>query len=117
MRFACREYKEIGLKDLGSFSEWVDLQNEDYKYCQTVTDVFGFEDKCKDINLPSYHPYWGFVAHKRAIELIDIQRGMIGNYQAAIDRGSYYSSNAQQSIDRTKESLKELILKLGTNFN
>ena len=111
-RFACREYKQIELSDCKDWNEWQNLINEDYKYCKSISYIFEFEEKCKDWELPSYHPYWSYVCRKDLFELIEQTKGLIAQTQKYIDRGGYYWVNAEGSIRLQKESIKDYLRKI-----
>lgn len=54
----CRTFKKIYLTDFDSWEDWVIFVNENYKFSIEKSTTFDFLGKCKDSDLPSYHPYW-----------------------------------------------------------
>ncbi len=112
MVFACRNYNSLYSKDFDSFKDWVDLVNEDYKYCQTIKYLFEFEGKCKDSDLPSYHPYWDFMCKRNLFDLIEGTKGSIHQTEKYIDNGGYYTSNAIGAIIEQKKSIEGYLEKL-----
>lgn len=55
-------FKNKGLSDFNSWNEWKLFINKNYKYSQEQSNVKDFKGKCKDIDLPSYHPYWNLIS-------------------------------------------------------
>jgi len=47
--------------DFNSYSEWVSFVNENIKIAKTKSKPNDFKGKCKDIELPSFHPYWNLL--------------------------------------------------------
>jgi hypothetical protein len=110
MIFACRGYDEINLEDLSCWDEWVELINEDYKYCKSIENVFEYGVKCD--RLPSHHPYWSYVCKRDLFYLIEQTRGLMSQTKMYIDNGGHHSYNAKKSIELQKESIKLYLSKI-----
>lgn len=51
-------------KDFDNIKDWCIFVNENYKYGNTTSTVWDWKHKCKESDLPSYHPYWSMLVWK-----------------------------------------------------
>ena len=53
-----KTFKSRSPKDFDTYSDYVDFVNENIKYSKEHSTVEDYVGKCKDSDLPSFHPYW-----------------------------------------------------------
>ena len=53
-----KTFKSRSPKDFDTSSDYIDFVNENIKYSKEHSTVKDYIDKCKDSDLPSFHPYW-----------------------------------------------------------
>jgi len=51
--------------DFNGWDEWVIFVNNNINYAKTKSNVKDFKGKCEPTDLPSFHPYWCFMAKLR----------------------------------------------------
>jgi len=69
-------------KDFSRWEDWVSFDRENYNYSQTFSCPFDFIGKCKEWELPSYHPYWSNLVKQRiANDIVELKR----KYEECID--------------------------------
>ena len=54
-------FNEKTIADFNSWGEWVLFVNQNYKISQTKSTIKDWIGKCKDTDLPYFHPYWGLM--------------------------------------------------------
>ena len=53
-----KTFKSKSPEDFNTYSDYIDFVNENIKYSKEHSTVKDYVDKCKDSDLPSFHPYW-----------------------------------------------------------
>lgn len=104
--YSYQEYNNSNKKDW-PIQSWCDMLNLSNEYCKTLDDVFEFEDQCREVDLPSEHPYWKLQSFKRTLELIDFTRGFIAQTRKFIKNNPDNSrvGNAKSTIETQKKEI------------
>jgi hypothetical protein len=104
-------FKNKGLSDFNSWNEWVLFINKNYKYSQNQSNVKDFKGKCKNIDLPSYHPYWNLM-YKLGLRK-HLLRIVIYYNECLIDSNKIkYYFNETTSIKSIEKEIKNLRQKI-----
>jgi hypothetical protein len=117
MIFASKDYKELFLKDFGSFQDWQEALNVDWRYCQTIKDIDEYTPYCESWQLPSWHPYWKREVLKDIPLLIEAAKAQINSARSYIESTNgtgKYVSNAESNIVNLEFKIKEYKEKLKT---
>ena len=109
MRFPQYKYQEFNNSNKSIHpAPWCEMLKGSKEYCKSLTDVFEFEGLCREVELPSEHPYWKLQSFKQTLELIDCTRGSIFEIEKFIESNPNHSrvGSAKIMITNQKKSLK-----------
>lgn len=111
MVFPNYDYKEFNNRDKSEYPcDWREMVALSVEYCRNLKNVFEFVRKCKDSDLPSFHPYWKYISMKNTMQSIDQAIKDIETYKSLLvynpDHPHY--NNIWSSIKRTEVHLEFL---------
>jgi hypothetical protein len=95
-----------------TIENWCKMINESVDYCIKILDMNEFKGKCKESELPSFHPYWKHKTKENTINMIKQTKGLISQTEKYIYSNGYYKMNAIKSIKIQKEFINYLESKL-----
>lgn len=76
-----KTFKNKVASDYKYWKSWVNFVNRNYNYAKEKSTVNDFVGKCKESELPSYHPYWTDKTYNSKIELIKILESHISIFK------------------------------------
>lgn len=111
MRFPQYDYKEFNRtnKHEWPLDDWFKMMKDAHAYCKEITYIYDFEGKCRDSDLPSFHPYWKFETLKDTIKLIHGIRRQINEANLYIKNGGSHVFNAIAMNDRSRKTIANLL--------
>ena len=99
-------YQHKSLEDFETWEEWCNFVNENYKFGSTKSKVWDWKDKCKDSDLPSYHPYWSLLVFEETQKSLKWTEERYEECLENYEKIKYYFSG-NDSYDTIREKINK----------
>ena len=85
--------------DFPDWKAWIEFVNYNQEYARTKSEVFDFKGKCKNWELPSFHPYWAYVVKQKLKTKIELHEHRLIECKKDPGKIKYYYNSTTSLTD------------------